>query len=227
MLREPTNTIWQALSTRPELRGFVLVGGSALALHLDHRISEDLDFAWPHPKLPRAVLSQLPESLEKLSLEPDQDPLAEREADDANLDLNDFSQTFVVNGLVKVTFFCVDLAARRVLEQRDGAPLRLATVPEIFALKSLLTAKRAKARDWFDLYVMMKFHGFTWRNFYDAFVRGGAEGQYDHAANRLCSAQPSSEDEGYEALLPNPPSIDEMRAFFSQRRDAYERGEEP
>ena len=144
---------------------------------------------------------------------------------DSNLDLNDFSQTFVVNGLVRTTFFCVDVAARKVLEQSADAPLRLATVPEIFALKSLLMAKRSKARDWFDLYVLMKFHGFTWKNFYEAFVHAGVQGQYDNAANRLCSGQPERKDEGYEALLTNPPSIAEMRDFFSHRRNAYERGE--
>jgi hypothetical protein len=33
------------------LAGFVLIGGSALALHIHHRISEDLDFAWPYGQL--------------------------------------------------------------------------------------------------------------------------------------------------------------------------------
>ena len=109
--------------------------------------------------------------------------------------------------------------------QKSSDRLHLATVAEIFALKSLLMAKRSKARDWFDLYVLMKFHGFTWKNFHEAFRQAGVEGQYDNAANRLCSAQPGRADEGYEALLANPPSIAEMRGFFSQRRNAYERGE--
>ena len=72
----------------------------------------------------------------------------------------------------------------------------------------------------------MKLHGYTLKNFYSAFVRADNVGQYDQAANRLCSAQPNREDEGYEALLANPPTIEEMRDFFRQRRDAYERGED-
>jgi predicted nucleotidyltransferase component of viral defense system len=31
----------------PEISDYLLVGGTALALNIEHRISEDLDFAWP------------------------------------------------------------------------------------------------------------------------------------------------------------------------------------
>ena len=226
MLREPTNSVWQALSVRPELNGFILVGGSALALHLNHRISEDLDFAWPHPRLPREILHQLTNANSDLVFEPKQDPRVQREATDCGLDLDDFSQTYFVNELVRVTFFCPDAPERKILPQGDGDTLRVATVPEIFALKALVCAKRSKARDWFDLFVLMKHHGFSWKDFYGVFVRAGNEGQYDYAADRLSRARPSKNDEGYEALLPSPPRIEEMRDFFLQRRNAYERAED-
>jgi len=226
MLREPTQSVWQALSRRPELNGFVLVGGSALALHLNHRISEDLDFVWPHPRLPRGALHQLTEAGLGLRFDPFQDPWAQREASDCGFDLDDFSQSFFVNDLVKVTFFCPDAPEIKILSQTTGDTLRIATVPEIFALKALVSAKRSKTRDWFDLYVLMKYHGFSWKDFYQAFVQAGSKGQYDFAADRLSRTRPAIDDEGYEALLPNPPTITEMREFFLQRRNAYERGEE-
>jgi len=226
MLSEPTQSVWQALSVRPELKGFVLVGGSALTLHLNHRISEDLDFVWPHPRLPREALHQLTKAGADFKFDPNEDPWAQREADDCGLDLNDFSQNFLVNELVKVTFFCPEAPERKLLAQTAGDTVRVATVPEIFAREALVSAKRSKTRDWVDLYVLMKHHGFSWKNFYEAFVLAGSEGQYDHAADRLSRARPSIDDEGYEALLPHPPSIEEMREFFLQRRNAYERGEE-
>ena len=226
MLREPTNGVWQALAVRPELSGFVLVGGSALALHLNHRISEDLDFAWPHPRLPRDVLHQMTKAGSGLKFESYQDPWAQREAYDCGLNLDDFSQNFFVNDLVKVTFFCPDTPEIKILSPTSGDALRIATVPEIFAMKALVSAKRSKTRDWFDLYVLMKHHGFSWKDFYETFVRAGCEGQYDYAAELLSTAHPSRSDEGYDALLPNPPTIEEMRAFFLQRRNAYERGED-
>jgi len=44
MLREDTKQLWDAVKVKPELHGFVLVGGSGLALRIGHRRSEDLDF---------------------------------------------------------------------------------------------------------------------------------------------------------------------------------------
>ena len=38
-----TERVWKFLKDEPSLAGFVLVGGTALALRLGHRRSEDLD----------------------------------------------------------------------------------------------------------------------------------------------------------------------------------------
>lgn len=53
MLRPDTERLWHFLLHQTTLGGFVLVGGAALSMHLDHRISEDLDFMIPASKLPR------------------------------------------------------------------------------------------------------------------------------------------------------------------------------
>jgi hypothetical protein len=45
MLKPDTEAVWQFLRRQPGLTGFVLMGGSALALRLGHRQSEDLDRA--------------------------------------------------------------------------------------------------------------------------------------------------------------------------------------
>ena len=59
MLIEPTARLWTVFKNKPELNGFVLIGGSALALRINHRKSEGLDFAWPHGKFPREALQEL------------------------------------------------------------------------------------------------------------------------------------------------------------------------
>jgi hypothetical protein len=43
-LNPPTRELLAALGLEPLIRGFYLAGGSAIALHLGHRISVDLDF---------------------------------------------------------------------------------------------------------------------------------------------------------------------------------------
>jgi len=203
--------------SKPELAGFVLIGGSALALHIHHRISEDLDFAWPYGRLPRESLQRLIEGDPSLDYVLDQNEVALREAEDANLDLADFAQNYLVNG-VRVTFFSSYEAERKLLSHQRNEPLRIAAVPEIFALKALASADRSKSRDWFDLYTLFKQHGFTWKDFYEVFSKYSTVDQYRNAANRLCSGQPQSNDEGFEALVSHAPSLKEMSEYFQELR---------
>ena len=46
-LDPPTRLLFQQLGKEPLISSFFLAGGSALALHLGHRISIDLDFFSP------------------------------------------------------------------------------------------------------------------------------------------------------------------------------------
>ena len=222
MLREDTDHLWRALSPRPELNGFILIGGSALSLHIDHRLSEDLDFAWPGSRLPRQQIEDLIRNLPDLHFDPIPDPVALREADDAGMDLYNFSQDYLVNG-IKLTCFCPDAPERQILAQTTNVNLRVATVPEIFALKALVTAKRSKKRDWFDLFILMRDHGYTWQAFREVFIATGISNHYKNAANRLCSGEPGKSDEGFDQLLPGPTvTVEEMQNFFSQARQTYE-----
>jgi predicted nucleotidyltransferase component of viral defense system len=134
---------------------------SALALHIDHRISEDLDFAWPYGRLPREALKKLIETEPTLEFVLDQNEVALQEAEDAGIDLSDHAQNYLANG-VRGTFFSSPESERKLLAREAGEPLRVVTVPEIFVLKALVAADRSKTRDWFDLYTLFKFHGFTW-----------------------------------------------------------------
>jgi Nucleotidyl transferase AbiEii toxin, Type IV TA system len=138
MLREDTQAIWDALKGRPELNGFVLIGGTGLALRIGHRRSEDLDFGWPHGNLPREALHQLSTSVPGATFVLDQDPGDLRDADDCNLDLADRSQNFQVND-VRVTFFKADSEEAALLGGHPSDPLRVAEVSEIFALKALVS----------------------------------------------------------------------------------------
>jgi predicted nucleotidyltransferase component of viral defense system len=199
------------------LAGFVLIGGSALALHIHHRISEDLDFAWPYGRLPRESLQTLIGGEPSLDYVLDQNEVALREAEDANLDLADFAQNYLVNG-VRVTFFSSYEAERKLLARQPNEPLRIAAVPEIFALKALAAADRSKSRDWFDLYTLLKHHRFTWQDFYEVFSRYSTIDQYRNAANRLCSGQPQANDEGFETLVSHAPSLEEMSEYFQELR---------
>lgn len=224
-LRVDTRVVWEQLDGHPLLKGFVLIGGTALTLRIGHRVSDDLDFAYATGEhLPRSRLDLLPRSLldRGVALVLNQSPVAEDEYLDAGLELADYQQDFVANGTVKVSFMSPDPPAQLVIAGDAALPLRVATLDEIFALKSLVCAERSKTRDWFDLYVLMTEHGFSIVDFHDVFLRYRATPKFDNAQMRLRTCTPDAGDEGYEQLLADAPTLDAMRAFFRTHLDELE-----
>ena len=76
MLKTKTEQVWNFLKDQPSLTGFILLGGSALSLRLQHRYSEDLDLACPDVRLPRTALDVLRRQAEEagIAMQPHDDP---------------------------------------------------------------------------------------------------------------------------------------------------------
>ena len=223
-LRPDTRRLWERLDGAPLLCGFVLIGGTALALRIGHRVSEDLDFAYLGERLPGQRLKQLGESLRKkgFHFELNQDVLAEQEFIDSGLQLEDHQQNYLADGALKVSFIRFDNATTQVLSGDSRAPLRVATLDEIFKTKALVCRERSKTRDWFDLYILMTRHGYAMTDFYRAYEEAGCGRSFDTATLRLRSCAPSITDEGYLHLLDDAPTLEEMRTFFNQALDDFE-----
>lgn len=228
MLPPDTEALWHFLREQPLLGGFILIGGTALALHLQHRVSEDLDFVWIGSELPRDQLDALRDlaSRHAFTFARSDNQGAYEEFLIAGMDLHDSMQNFVVNDRTKVGFFTADTQLATVFRtgrvpEMGGGP-RVATVDEIFRSKCLVSAHRSKTRDWFDLFVLMRDHGYTVRDYRQAFIDAGQPLACANGLRRLSSGLPDIRDEGFHALLPHPPSVEEMRDFFRQRRDELE-----
>ena len=224
MLPPETEKLWNFLSTQSALGGFVLIGGSALALRIQHRLSEDLDFAFHGQQLPRGSLAALTPSAsaQGFTFTRDDDAAALQEFSSGGLELHDYQQDFLVNGLVKVSFFAPDAPVLRSLAPPDPTKPRLATLQELFKTKCLVSALRSKSRDWLDLFLLLRDHGFTMRDYAEAFRAAGADGQRDLSWQRLCSGAPQRGDEGFAHLLKNAPTVEEMKQFFIAQRDLLE-----
>jgi hypothetical protein len=100
VLPPATEQVWSFLKDQPILGGFVLIGGSALALRIGHRLSEDLDFAWVEPRLPRVRLDALCRAAEAggFDFERQEDEAAVVEFAEAGLDL--------LEEMTRVTLIC-------------------------------------------------------------------------------------------------------------------------
>lgn len=224
MLIPETDALWSYLKEKDSLRGFVLLGGSALALRVRHRFSEDLDLVWQGLRLPKQRLEALVREaeLDGFRFEAQDDLGALEEFENADMELRDYQQDFLVNGRVKVTFFTADASLANTLQDTPDEPCRIASLEELFASKALVSASRSKSRDWFDLYILMRDHGYTLGDYAAAFKKAGHRLAMETGLSRLCSGRPQANDEGFEELVSPAPSIEELASFFRERRAAYE-----
>jgi hypothetical protein len=220
MLPPATERLWQRLQNEPLLAGWYLIGGTALSLRIAHRVSEDLDFAWPQGnKLPRPVLDALVRSLgnDGWHLERSDNAAAYEAFLLAGSNLHDYQQDFLAIsdiGKVKLTFFSPEQPLSTIL------PASVAPVPVVpplsllFQCKAIAACGRSTVRDWVDLHALMTQHGFSMDDFVAAYQAAGAGLQLDLAFQRLASGQPRTGDPGVEGLMPHPPTVAELAEFF-------------
>ncbi len=229
MLKPETESLWAYLREQPQLSNFVLIGGSALALQINHRISEDLDFCTSASTLPGKALDELITTAEAESFhfEATPDLAALEEFERSGMNLEDYQRDYVVNDRVKVTFFTLDSAHSKVIGTHspgeDSDHVRLATLPELFRSKAIVASQRAKTRDWFDLYCLLTEHGFTLRDFRDAYRIAGIGQMWEVGLTRITSGNPSANDEGYRHLAADSPDLEQIVGFFRAERDQLER----
>lgn len=231
ILPPATLALWQRLEREPALSGFYLLGGTALALKIGHRSSEDLDFAWPELNLPRQRIDAFQRVLERDGWE-----LCRDDSDDsydefqiAGLDLHDFQQNFIATSLignVKLNLFAPAGPLQNLLLPTGQPYPKLADAVLLFQSKALVSAERSTSRDRLDLYLLMSEHGFTFDDFADAFRKAHAPRLLlDSALVKLREDKLPSTDPGYAALAPDAASIEEITAFFREHIDQWYRQE--
>jgi hypothetical protein len=220
-LRPDTRAVWLRLEREPLLSGFVLIGGTALALRIGHRVSEDLDFAYLGDLLPVSRLRLLADRLRAggMSFELNQDLAAEQEFENSGLSLEEHQQNFLADGLVKVSFVRFGNAETRLLSGSENSPMRVATLDEIFKLKAIVCAERSKSRDWVDLFILMTRFGYDIKDLHRAFIETGNQHNFTIAEMRLRSCKPNLLDEGYAGLADDLPAAEQMRAYFNDALD--------
>jgi hypothetical protein len=135
-----TAQVLQSLAAMPLLERYSFVGGSALAVYLGHRKSEDIDlFTWDK-ELPPLEIAQ---DLQRLGFDSIQ-----------IIDLSPQQTDFVIDG-VKVTFFA---NGWDILKNRANIlqHLYVADMETLTAMKVNTLFLRAKYRDYYDLYCISK-----------------------------------------------------------------------
>lgn len=135
ILPEPQRQLWAELKGTPQ--AFVLYGGTALALRLGHRQSEDFDFFSNEPFHPDSLRASIP-YLKQAEMTQFQD--------------NTLTALVDRNGPVKLSFFGA-LGIKRVqdpdIAQENG--VQIASLLDLLASKLKTVQSRAEAKDYRDI----------------------------------------------------------------------------
>lgn len=145
-LASHTSQIFEKVSSLNCIKPFLLVGGTALSLQLETRLSEDLDFmCWRTSKDEKMEVNwyEIKEELSTIG-----------EVQSMNLMDIDHVE-FVVSG-VKLSFYACprySLVKEPVLYLNN---LRLADIASIGAMKMEVMLRRSNFRDYYDIYSIVK-----------------------------------------------------------------------
>lgn len=122
----------------PYIRGFILSGGTGLALQLGHRKSFDFDFFSQSP-IPKHLLEQLSQSIGISNI---------------SVDTPD-ELTFFTKGNIKITILYYPFKSHFQPLEFEGN-LLLYPIQEVAIQKAYTIGRRGEYRDYFDLYTILK-----------------------------------------------------------------------
>ncbi len=210
ILRPETARLFGILAATPELAPFTLIGGTALALQIGHRVSLDFDFAVFGGTLPGVQIDRLIERLKEYGC---QTRLITSPAQTSAFKINtglrllDYARDYVVDG-VKLTFFVHGKNPAQQAYYRDAprhterdVTFSILGLEGLQVAKTLVLADRVRSRDLYDLFVLTRDHGFTMESLFDIVTRLGTVDDPEHYKAVMRGDIPlDRDDEGLEAV---------------------------
>ena len=223
-MKPETESLALRLSKEPLLENFLLVGGTALSLYLNHRLSEDLDFATTERTLPTQAISNLLEQFKCAGsvIEDATSLAAKHDAINEGYDIEDYQQDWLIDG-VKLTFFALEKEnGREKLALDPGKEwrnkLRLASLDTLFVTKALVLTDRHAIRDNFDIYTLMKQENYLYDDLIQAYNTYRPHASLKIPKSRLLSKDYPLTDPGLDGLIEESEEeiINKIHVFFSE-----------
>ncbi|MFZ9724067.1 MAG: nucleotidyl transferase AbiEii/AbiGii toxin family protein [Burkholderiaceae bacterium] len=233
---EATKRNFARLKDDPRLAGFTLVGGTALALQIGHRISEDLDFNVFGQKLPIKVIDELLNDLAAGGAEIESLITSERKLQfkiNTSENLDHYIQDYLIDG-AKVTFHSRNEGDRpkAQIDFLKSAPklavsergFNVLGIDGLLVMKSLVIYDRVKSRDINDLMVLTKVHGYTLDDIFTAInaYQPIRHKDPEHFKSVVTGVIPLDKgDEGFSSIQLNVKMVDVYK-YFKKLIDHYE-----
>jgi len=231
ILRPEAAALFKVLCHAPELTGLTLIGGTALALQINHRISLDFDFAQFGGTLHGPAIDQL---ISRLKQEEHQAQIITSPAEISQFKINrgmnllDYARDYVIDG-VKVTFFIHGKnSVQKTFYQKtekineNDMSFDILGIDGLKAAKTLVFADRVRSRDLYDLYILMRDHSYSLDNLFSIVRELGTIDDPEHYKAIMRGEIPlDNDDEGLEAVDLYT-GIEQIYEYFNQIIDDYE-----
>ncbi len=176
-------------------RSFYLVGGTAIALHIGHRRSIDFDLFTPS----RLNRTRIKATLRDI---PFQQKLIGEDIDQLHLIINN----------VKVAFFNYPYPVQHPVTLKNN--LSLPSLLTLAAMKAFALGRRAKWKDYVDLYFIFKdFHSIS-KVSEQAYLIFSGQFSEKLFREQLAFHKDINYDEEVEYLIPSPPTKTEIKEFL-------------
>jgi len=207
-LTEKIAIIIEKVSAMESIKPYILGGGTALAMQIGHRKSEDLDFMmWRKSKKEKPEVDWT--AIEK--------ELIEKIGEVESFNMLGFDQVeFVVAG-VKFSFY----VSNNYCPVSEPAPylgnIRLADIYSIMAMKMEVMLRRMKMRDYYDIYAILK-EGYDISKGIDAALKYSQHKLNTKNIVMMLLSDRFMSDENFEQLDPKyHVSKEEIREYILQK----------
>lgn len=222
---EKTRLVFEKIKEIPVIRQFTLIGGTALSIHLNHRLSEDLDFACDKEKLNKSDIQMI---LDVLKDQGSTITYANKisdihDAENEGFDLDAYHQNWIVDG-VKVSFFKFgsNQNERNLLSDTvsDGF-IRISKIDPIFTMKCIALIERVASRDIYDIHYMISHcPGYSIDDVFARVHEYRPHIPYEHIRYRLLDWPIPASDPGLHGLTEL--NIDQVRESLRNMIDSME-----
>lgn len=213
-MREDTRKVLDSIKNIESISDFLLVGGTAISIHANHRVSEDLDFAFTNGLyLPKDKINKIIEVLsESYSVSHVTSQAAIDDSLNEGIDLLDHHQDWLVDN-VKLTFFTIMPKESKEVNLHgtvnDGY-VKILDLDGLFYLKCNALMNRIKTRDIFDLWWYVKSGDKSINDIFNTIQKDMPHVTYEAIRYRLIDHGISKSDEGLESVIKK--SFNEVRS---------------
>ena len=197
VLTKETKETINTLSNLAFIPFFYLAGGTACAIHLGHRISEDLDF-FSQEEFSQSRIQNILRTSGRFLVD----------YSDARTLTGRFDQT-------KISFFHYEYP--RIEATEDFLNIKISSIKDIGCMKMDAIASRGSRRDFVDLYSIMNSFNMSLEEFSKLFQKKYGEGNYNqiHILKSLVYFEDADKDPELNML--DHYSWNEVKSFFKKQ----------